>query len=141
MVIRHIRNKNIDRQSEPMYIRIDRYPTAQLFHMLKFSFMLRFWNTDNRDKIGSINDRLSIFRYDKNSNLDALEFHKSNINSYQKAIRNVLPNHPMKFARKCFKTIANHYTTVRIADLMIGHSSDTSQNERSYNDNEFEDIV
>ncbi|MBL6590629.1 MAG: phage integrase SAM-like domain-containing protein [Flavobacteriaceae bacterium] len=141
IVIAHTRNKNIDRQSEKMYIRIDRYPTAQLFHMLKYSFMLRFWNTNNRDKIGDINDRLSIFRYDKNKSLEDLEFHQSNINSYQKAIRRVLPNHPMKYARKCFKTIANTYTTSRIADLLIGHSSDTGLNERSYNDNTYEDIV
>jgi len=141
MVISHIRNKNISRQSETMYIRIDKYPTAQLFHMLKYSFMLRFWNTDNRDKVGDINDRLSIFRYDKNNYLDALEFHQSNINSYQKAIRRVLPNYPMKVARKCFKTIANTYTTKRIADILVGHSSDTGLNQRSYNDNTYSDIV
>ena len=141
MVISHIRNKNISRQSDTMYIRIDKYPTAQLFHMLKYSFMLRFWNTNNRDKVGHINDRLSIFRYDKNNYLEAMEFHSSNVNSYQKAIRRVLPNHPMKSARKCFKTIANSYTTRRIADILIGHSSDSGLNERSYNDNDFEDIV
>ena len=47
----------------------------------------------------------------------------------------------MKSARKCFKTIANSYTTRRIADILIGHRSDSGLNERSYNDNDFEDIV
>ena len=141
MVIIHQRNKNIDRASDKMYIRIDRYPTAQLFHMLKFSFMLRYWNTTNRDKIGDINDRLSIMNYDKNKNNDDFKFHNDAVNSYQKAIRRVLPNHPMKNARKSFKTIANTYTTRRIADILIGHSSDTDLNEMSYNDNQYEDIV
>ena len=141
IVISHKRNKNIDRQSENMYIRIDRYPTAQLFHMLKYSFMIRFWNTENRDKIGDINDRLSIFKYDKNKNIDALEFHESNVNSYQKAIRRVLPNHPMKNARKTFKAIADDYTTPRIAEILIGHSYDTQQNMRSYSDIKTEDTV
>ena len=59
------------------------------------------------------------------------------MNSYQKAIRSVLPNQPMKNARKCFKTIANRNGTRRIADLLIGHSSDTQQNELSYNDNTY----
>ncbi|MDG1823432.1 MAG: phage integrase SAM-like domain-containing protein [Flavobacteriaceae bacterium] len=135
-VIKHRRHKVKRRMSQPMFIRIDRYPTSQLFLMLKFSFASRYWNTANRDMVGDINDRLSIYSYNLNT-AKGDKFHNEMMNSYQKAIRSVLPNQPMKNARKCFKTIANRNGTRRIADLLIGHSSDTQQNELSYNDNTY----
>lgn len=135
-IIKHRRHKVKRRMSQPMFIRIDKYPTSQLFLMVKFSFASRYWNTENRNKVGDVNDRLSIYNYDITTN-EGYKFHKDMINSYQKAIRSVLPNQPMKYARKCFKTIANRHSTKRIADLLIGHSSDTQQNELSYNDNTY----
>jgi hypothetical protein len=139
-VIKHNRHKVKNRISAPMYIKIDNYPTKQLFYMLKYSFALRYWNTDNRDKVGDINDILSIYNYNAYKNENEEKFHKQMVNSYQKAIRRIL-NHPMKNARKSFKTIANSLSSVRISELLIGHSGDTQQNAMSYNDDSFEDIV
>jgi len=141
MVIKHRRHKTKNRVSAPMYIRIDNYPTRQLFWMIKYSFAVRFWNTTNRDKVGNINDNLSIYSYDADNNPEDEKFHEQLKNSYQKAIRSVLPNQPMSFARKAFKSIANAHTTARIADLLIGHSSDSSQNRLSYNDDNYKPIV
>ena len=141
MVIVHRRNKTKNRVSAPMYIRIDNYPTRQLFWMLKYSFAVRFWNTTNRDKVGKINDNLSIYSYDADKSPEDEKFHEQIKNGYQKAIRSVLPNQPMSFARKAFKSIANAHTTARIADLLIGHSTDSSQNTLSYNDDNYKPIV
>ena len=141
MVIKHNRHKVKDRVSAPMYIRIDNYPTKQLFWMLKYSFAVRFWNTTNRDKVGDINDNLSVYKYDATKNAADEDFHTQLVNSYQKAIRNILPNQPMKNARKAFKSIANAKSTARIADLLIGHSADSQQNQLSYNDDRYKPIV
>lgn len=141
MVIKHRRNKTKNRVSAPMYIRIDNYPTKQLFWMLKYSFAVRYWNTTNRDKVGKINDNLSIYSYNADNNAEDEKFHEHLKNSYQKAIRAVMPNQPMSFARKSFKSIANAHTTARIADLLIGHSNDSSQNTLSYNDDNYKPIV
>ena len=141
MVVKHNRHKVKDRVSSPMYIRIDNYPTKQLFWMLKYSFAYRFWNTTNRDKVGDINDNLSIYKYDSSKNPEDEDFHTQLVNSYQKAIRNVLPNQPMKNARKAFKSIANNNSTAKIADLLIGHSSDSQQNVLAYNDDNYKPIV
>jgi hypothetical protein len=47
----------------------------------------------------------------------------------------------MKNARKAFKSIANNNSTAKIADLLIGHSSDSQQNVLAYNDDNYKPIV
>ena len=131
--IEHRRHKTKARANEPMFIRIDDYPTFALFKLIKYSFAYRYYRK-NPAAVADINDEISIYGYKIE---DSINLHQSIINGYQKTIRNLLPKQPHKNARKTFNTIARELSVpAHIREILIGHQDDSRLNNFSYNDNQ-----
>ena len=130
MYLDHFRHKTQDRQNDEMKIRIDQYPTLQLFILAKLSFAKRYWKT-KPEIVPPINNWLEIFTYDLNKNP---KLHEQIVNSYQKALREV-NWFQLIYARKNFNNVAGEcMISPRICDLLIGHSPDSKINMMSYTD-------
>lgn len=130
MYLDHYRHKTKNTQGLEMKIRIDQYPTLQLFRLAKLSFAKRYWKT-KPEIVSPINNWLEIFTYDLNKNP---KLHEQIINSYQKSLREI-KWYPLKNARKNFNNIAGEcMISPRICDLLIGHSPDSRLNNMSYTD-------
>ena len=126
----HERHKTQDSENVDMLIKIDKYPTMELFRLIKLSFAKRYFKT-RPEIVPSINDWIGIYRYNLNENP---KIHAEIINSYQKALREVWA-FPLKTARKTFNNIAGECEiTPKICDLLIGHSPDSRINQMSYTD-------
>ena len=119
-----------DTQGMQMKIRIDQYPTLQIFRLAKLSFAKRFFKI-RPEIIPSINNWLEIFRYDLNKETI---IHRDILNSYQKAFREVGWKQ-LGEARKNFNNVAGECEiTPRICDILVGHSPDSRLNMMSYTD-------
>lgn len=126
----HERHKTQDSENVDMLIKIDKYPTMDLFRLIKLSFAKRYFKT-RPEIVPSINDWVGIYRYNLNKDI---KIHKEILNSYQKALREVW-DFPLKIARKTFNNIAGECKiTPKICDLLIGHSPDSRINQMSYTD-------
>ena len=128
MYILHNRHKTKDSNNVEMLIKVSRYPTLQLFKIIKHSFAKRMWKT-RPDIVPDVNDWVSIFSYDLNADTVT---HRDICNSYQKALRDVW-KHPINIARKTFNNVAGECKiTPKICDLLIGHKPDSQINMMSY---------
>ena len=126
----HYRHKTQDTEGIEMKIRIDQYPTLQLFILAKLSFAKRYFKL-RPEIVPPAQNWLEIFKYDLNKNE---RLHEQIINSYQKALREVGFSQ-LKYARKNFNNIAGEcMISPRICDLLIGHSPDSRLNNMSYTD-------
>jgi len=130
LYVDHYRHKTQDTQGMQMKIRIDQYPTLQIFRLAKLSFAKRFFKI-RPEIVPSINNWLEIFRYDLNKETI---IHRDILNSYQKAFREVGWKQ-LGEARKNFNNVAGECEiTPRICDILVGHSPDSRLNMMSYTD-------
>tara|TARA_B110000902_G_scaffold136685_1_gene158187 strand:- start:130 stop:1686 length:1557 start_codon:yes stop_codon:yes gene_type:complete len=126
--ILHNRHKTKDTDNDQMLIKINKYPTLQLFRYVKLSFAKRMFKT-RPDIVSDVNDWVSIFKYDLNADTTT---HRDVTNSYQKGLREVW-NIPLDVARKTFNNVAGEcQISSKLCDLLIGHRPDSVLNMMSY---------
>lgn len=117
----HRRSKTSNKSNEDMLIRIDEFPTLDLINKLKFSIVYTHYK-QQPNIIPSMDDRLSIFKYDVEKDC---QLHSNIWDYYKKRVKKLL-GYSYNTARKTFNTYALELeVSDTIRRILLGHA-DTS---------------